>query len=245
MDYQAFIARILKDASEIARQQFGNVKGWAKDGNNRTVLTETDLALSRLIVSSIEAEFPTHNVIDEEAGVIDRGSGFTWVIDPIDGTSNFATGSPLYGIMIGLLERGVPIAGGFALPSFNEIYVAGKGRGATLNDVPIQVTNETNLEKVLVAVGLHEKYEPGAEKLGQLTGSLITKVLNLRSSASTFDTAMVAKGSYGAFLSNGGMIWDCVGPHIVIEEAGGLFTHFDGTTIDYSNALKSVGKPFS
>lgn len=130
MEYQTFIEGLLKQAAELASKQFGNVKGWAKHGDNQTVLTETDLAVGRLITSSVQSAHPDHNLIDEEAGVVNKGSRYTWVIDPIDGTSNFAAGSPLYGIMIGLLDNNLPIAGGFALPSLNKIYSASKGNGA-------------------------------------------------------------------------------------------------------------------
>lgn len=109
----------------------------------------------------------------------------------------------------------------------------------------IRVSNETDLSKALVAVGMHAKTQPDADKVGQFVSVLIRQTLNIRASASTFDMAMVAEGMYGAFTSTRGMIWDCVGPHIVIEEAGGTFTHFDGSSIDYSNPLEKSEQQFS
>jgi myo-inositol-1(or 4)-monophosphatase len=245
MDYQTFIENILDQSSEIALEHFGSVKGWAKDGDKQTVLTDADLAIGRYIINAISKEYSQHNVIDEEAGVIDRQSEFTWVVDPIDGTSNFAAGSPLYGIMIGLLENDMPVAGGFALPSLGEIYVAVKGRGANLNGKPIHVSKSTHLGEVLLAFGLHAKTKEDADYVGRVAATLIPNILNIRSSASTFDMGMVAKGVYGGFISTRGKIWDCVGPQIVIEEAGGVFTHFDGKPIDYSNATSKTGQQYS
>ncbi|HSH55651.1 MAG TPA: inositol monophosphatase [Candidatus Limnocylindrales bacterium] len=245
MDYVKFLEYVLTESSKIAASQFGKVKGWAKDGDNQTVLTETDIEIGTFIVKSIEKEFPHDNILHEEAGGINKNSNMTWVADPIDGTSNFAAGVPMYGIMVGLLEGGTPIAGGFALPSFSEIYVAQKRRGATCNGKSIHVTDETDLSKLLVAYGIHAKTPNHSKVQGEIVKSLIPRVLNIRSSASTFDMAMVAKGTYGAFISSRGRIWDCVAPHIVIEEAGGTFTHFDGRTIDYSDPLKNASRQFS
>src|SRR6185312_7587902 len=102
--YTDFIASVLQKASKIANDHFGNVPTMEKGTDNNQVLTETDLAVGKLLVSEVQKKFPEHNVIDEEAGVIDNASDYTWVIDPIDGTSNFASGVPTYGTYIGLLK---------------------------------------------------------------------------------------------------------------------------------------------
>ena len=154
MDYQSFIKQILQQASQIAIKNFGKVSGVAKAGDNNQVMTETDLEIGKLIAEEIKAVYPDHNIIDEEAGIVDKNLEYTWVIDPIDGTSNFANGVPLYGIMIGLLKGGVPIVGSISLPSFNEIYVAEKNKGAFCNSQKIQVTDETKLLTMLVAYSL-------------------------------------------------------------------------------------------
>jgi myo-inositol-1(or 4)-monophosphatase len=245
MDYRKFLSKTLEEASVIALKHFGKVKGWAKDGDEQDVLTEADLEVGRLIVDAVKREFPEHNVIDEESGAIDNGSKFTWVIDPIDGTSNFAAGSPHYGVMIGLLDGGVPVAGGFSLPFFNEIYLGQTGKGATCNGEAIRVSSEAKLIRQLVSFSLQAKTGESAEQIGAAAAKLIPRVLNLRASASTFDMAMVARGTYGAFVSNRGRIWDCVGPHVVIEEAGGVFTHTDGSPIDYSSPISKIEQQFS
>jgi myo-inositol-1(or 4)-monophosphatase len=153
-NYGIFIESILKHASQIANEKFGKVSGIVKAGDNNQVLTETDLEIGKYIVGQITDSFPEHNIIDEEAGVINNGSKLTWVVDPIDGTSNFANGVPTYGIMIGLLSEDRPVAGGIAIPAFDEIYVASKSTGATCNGERISVTEEPNLLNALVAYGI-------------------------------------------------------------------------------------------
>src|SRR5579863_2578315 len=99
MEYSKFITSILTASSEIALKNFGKIQGITKEGDNNQVLTETDLAVGKYLVDETKKTYPTYNIIDEEAGVIDNNSEFTWIFDPIDGTSNFANASPLFGII--------------------------------------------------------------------------------------------------------------------------------------------------
>src|SRR6266480_2198591 len=144
MNYQSFIIAVLQETSKIANEKFGKVTGTIKGGDSNQVLTEADVAIGKFIIQKIKQEYPDYNIIDEEAGIIDNKSDFTWVIDPIDGTSNFAQGVPHYGIMIGLLKKATTIAGGIAFPYFHELCFAEKGKGAYCNDKRITVSSETN-----------------------------------------------------------------------------------------------------
>ena len=239
MNYSKFITDALAEVSIIAKESFGKVSGVVKENDNNQVLTDTDLKIGKALIEKIQGNFPEHNIIDEEAGVIDKKSNFTWVIDPIDGTSNFANGIPLYGIMLGLLKDNEPIAGGIALPSFSEIYTAEKGVGTFCNGDKIQVSSEKILKNCLVAYGVdgHQEKPEFTRDECRLLAEIVLNIRNLRASNSVFDIAMVAKGSYGAFLNRTSKIWDNVAQQIIIEEAGGIYTDFFGNKIDYSNAI--------
>ena len=152
--YRGFIISAFRFASKIATDNFGKVSGITKAEDNNQVVTETDLEISNFLINEIRKTYPTHNIIDEEIGVIDNNSEYTWVIDPIDGTSNFAKGVPLFGIMIGLLKKDTPIAGGIALPAFSEICIAEKGKGAYCNNEKITISSEDNLLFTLLAYGI-------------------------------------------------------------------------------------------
>src|SRR6266404_8064062 len=104
MKYQTFITTVLQEASKIANEKFGNVTAIIKGGDSNQVLTEADIAIGAHIITKIKKEYPDYNIIDEEAGGLDNKSEFTWVVDPIDGTSNFAHGVGMFRIMIGLLH---------------------------------------------------------------------------------------------------------------------------------------------
>jgi myo-inositol-1(or 4)-monophosphatase len=174
---------------------------------------------------------------------VDRSSKFTWVIDPIDGTSNFAAGAPHWGIMIGLLEDATPIAGGMVMPMLGLTYLAERGKGATRNGKPISVTAEPKLSNVLVryAMDAHPDQVGRVERECADLARITNAVRNVRNSGcDPCDGGYVAGGQYGATLNRTCKIWDCVAPQIVIEEAGGLFTAFDGSPMDYSQPLAKV-----
>lgn len=247
MDYKKFIIEILNQASKIANKNFGKVTSTIKPKDYNQVLTETDLEIGKFLVNNIKKIYPEHNIIDEETGVTNKNSLFTWVIDPIDGTSNFAVGVPTYGIMIGLLKNTTPIASGISLPYFSEILIAQKGKGTILNGKKVQVTKETNLSNALVAYGTdgHKDNPDLTRREAKLLGEIILNVRNIRASNSVFDSVMVAEGKYGGFLSRNSKIWDNVAQHILIEEAGGIYTDFFGKQIDYSNPLSKAKDNFT
>lgn len=246
-DIRTFITTVLEDAAVIANNSFGKVSGTVKPDDNNQVLTETDIEIGNLIVARVKEQYPEWNIIDEEAGVIDNGSNYTWVIDPIDGTSNFANGVHTYGIMIGLLKGDTPVAGGIALPYFHEIYVAEKGKGAFCNGESIRVSEETNLLDSLVAYGIdgHQENPELTTSETSTLAQIILAIRNLRGSNSAYDSALVAKGRYGACLNRTSKIWDNVAPQIIIEEAGGLYTDFFGKKMDYANPTTKVNENFT
>lgn len=247
MQYGDFIGSILRGASKIAVQQQGKVSVSIKPGDANQVLTSTDLAIAKSLTEFIRGMFPKDNMLDEENGAVDKRSNLTWVIDPIDGTSDFAVGLPTYGIMVGLLDGGTPIAGGVALPAFGEVYTAEKGRGAFVNGRQIHVTSETNMRNMLVSYGIDGFPDRTNEtkKETDLLSDIVVSCRNLRSSNSCFDQVAVATGKYGAWLNRTTKIWDNVATHIIIEEAGGLFTDFAGNPMDYTDPVHKTDKIYT
>jgi myo-inositol-1(or 4)-monophosphatase len=248
MNYSTFLHDQLTQAAETAATYFGKVSGTVKAGDTNQVLTEADLAIGKQIVAAVQHTYPEHNVIDEEAGVIDRGSRYTWVIDPIEATSNFAAGLPQYGIMIGLLEDAAPIAGGIIAPVFNKLYLAEKGKGATCNGQLIHVTSETKLINTLVSYGIdgHQEAPERTREECCVLADIVLAVRNLRNSGcEALDPMYVAEGRYGGRINLTSKIWDNVAPHIIATEAGALWTAADGSDIDYSHPLTKAEQNFS
>ena len=246
MDYQMFLLKTLTDASHIARERFGNVSSTRKYGDPNQVITEADREISSMMIAEIQRTYPTHNILDEEAGIFDNASAYTWVIDPIDGTSNFAQASPLYGCMLGLLKEHEPVAGGFALPAFHEIYTAEKGKGAYCNQQRVRVQDDQELLSALIAYGIEGDQEDSnrTRQECELLADILLACGSVHTSGSVFDAAMVAKGVYGGFLYRNCKIWDNVAQHLLLEEAGALYTDFFGQPIDYSHPLTKATETF-
>jgi len=247
MNSQTFLKNCLEEAAKIANENFGKVSGTIKESDNNQVLTETDLAIGKFLVNKVKETYPDYNIIDEEAGVVDNGSDFTWVIDPIDGTSNFANGVPTYGIMMGLLEKETPIAGGIALPFFNQIAIAEKGKGTFINGERVFVTEEKHLINTLVSYGIdgHQENPQMTKDELQILERIILGIRNLRTSNSAFDNIMVATGKYGGFVNQSCKIWDNVAPDIITKEAGGVYTDFWGKPMDYSDPLTKTNQIYT
>lgn len=247
MNYKDFIISVLKEVSVIANQNFGKVIRTIKNKNYNYVLTETDLKIGKLLIDKICEVYPKHNIIDEETEIIDKSSEYTWVIDPIDGTSNFAEGVPTFGTIIGLLYKNRPIVGGVALPFFNEIIFAEKGKGSYCNGEKISVTKETKLLSTLVAYAIDSYKENSRITYDEckILANIVLGIGNLRASGSVFDAIMIAKGKYGGYLNRTSKIWDNVGQQIIIEEAGGIYTDFFGKSMDYSNSLSKAKQNFT
>lgn len=241
MDFKDFVLNTLTTTSEIAMKNFGKVS-WTLKGDYNQVLTEVDKEIGQFITGQIKKTYPEHSLIDEEAGAIDNQSNYVWVIDPIDGTSNFASSVPTYGTLLGLLRNNIPVVGGLALPEFKEIYYAEGCKGAKCNGKPIHVTNETDLSRCLISYSIDANKEEPEEvaKECQLTAKLINNIRGLRMSNSVFDTAQVIKGKYGAYMMQHSKIWDNVAQQVLIEESGGTYTDFWGKPIDYSNPFSKT-----
>jgi myo-inositol-1(or 4)-monophosphatase len=238
--FSSFMATALEVADEIALRHYGQVdRQVTKGADNNQVLTAADLEIGQALINMVMKAYPGHNIIDEEAGVIDRGSEFTWTIDPIDGTSNFANGTPTFGTMFGLLYGDRPIAGGLSLPALGDQYLAEAGQGAFKNGQRIQVTHQPELLQCLFSYGVdgHQENPLQTYQEAAVIGELILRIRNLRTTNSAYDIAMVAQGSFAGMLNRTGKIWDNVAQHVLIEEAGGVYTTYDGQPMDYSQPL--------
>lgn len=246
--YTEFFEETLEEASAIAKKLFGKVSSTTKENDNNQVLTEADQKIGALIIDRIQTQFPKHNIIDEEKGVIKKDKNNpTWVIDPIDGTSNFASGVPQYVIMIGVLEEDKPIAGGIIAPEYNDVFTAEKNSGAYKNRKRIVVTKEENLLSSLVAytIDSHREDPKKTRKECEKIAEIVLQIRNLRASGSVYDGTLVAEGKYGAYLNRTSKVWDNVAIHSIITEAGGIYTDFYGKNIDYSYTLDNPEKNFT
>lgn len=216
-------------AALILMESFGKIKNIQLKQDQSNVVTQADFDSEKKIVEIIEQDFPDHNIIGEETGFRNKNSEYTWIVDPLDGTSNFASSIPWFGILIGLLKGEEVIAGAMYLPFFKQYYYAEKGLGATCNGEPIKVSEEKELKRTLFAYCLDYSEEPGKTDFEtRVIGNLVRNIRNLRGTNCVVDFGYVADGRFGGVATQSTRIWDIVAPAIIISEAGGKVTDFHG-----------------
>ncbi len=205
------------------------------------LVTEADRASEKLIVQRIREAFPSHDIVGEEGTRKDSGSQFRWYVDPLDGTTNFAHGYPVFCVSLGVESAGAVIAGVLYDPTRDELFSAEKGKGANLNGRPIHVSKTKTLSEALLATGFpsHKRHKnPNIHFYHQLT--LRSHGLR-RAGSAALDLANVAAGRYDGFWEFNLNPWDTSAGVLLVTEAGGTVTRFDGSPwrIDSSETLAS------
>ena len=213
---------------------FGRGVAAAQKSDLSNVVTEADLASERCIVQAIRERHPTHSIIAEETGCDLRGSDFTWVVDPLDGTSNFAAGIPWFGVLIALLSAGEPVLGVLHLPVTDDLYCAERGGGAHCNGHRISVTEEPQLSNVLWAWGMDAAAsDTAACHDSALLARVLQRVRNVRATNSLVDAAYVADGRLGGMVNRSTRVWDIAAPSLIVQEAGGRYTDAAGAELRF------------
>ena len=215
-------------AAEIARFFNTEFKITNKEGINNPV-TEADHASEKAIMDIIRKAYPDHYILSEEAGKIVQDSTYKWIIDPIDGTINFAHGIPINCVSIAVEYQGEIILGAVYNPHMHEFFIAEKGKGATLNDQPIAVSKETDAGKACLVTGFPYTYLEMPNGPLEVFERFIRKGIPVRRLGSAaIDLCWVAMGRFDGFYEHKLESWDSAAGFIIVEEAGGKVTDFNG-----------------
>lgn len=215
-------------AKELQRFFNGEFKITNKEGINNPV-TEADHASEKAIFEVIKNEFPGHFILSEEAGEIKMDSEYKWIIDPIDGTINFANGIPICCVSIGVEHDGKMIMGAVFNPFMNELFFAQKGFGASLNEKKLSVSNKTRVIDSCLVTGFPYTYLDTPNGPLQVFEKLIRKGVPVRRLGSAaIDLCWVAAGRFDGFYEHKLQAWDSAAGFLIVEEAGGKVTDFKG-----------------
>ena len=193
-------------------------------------VSAADRRAEDVLVAELRKARPSYAFLTEETGVIAGTDGsHRWIIDPLDGTTNFLHGIPLFAISLGLERDGVMVAGVIYNPILNELYVAERGGGAFLNDRRLRVAGRSKLEDTVISTGMPHLHRPGQEAyLGEL-GSAMRQVAGIRRTGSAaMDLAWVASGRLDGYWQHGLSAWDVAAGLIIVREAGGFVTDNKG-----------------
>lgn len=196
-------------------------------------VTDADITSEKIILSELHKHFPNHNFVSEEAGKTDNRSQYTWVIDPLDGTTPYSSGMPTFSISIGLIRDGQPILGVVNLPALDSLFWAERGKGTFLNGKKINVSDKKELIKCVV--GLDVPYiGTRREAIERLLLPLADKVRYPPMLAcASVGGVYVASGILDAYLHSA-YPWDYAAAFLIVTEAGGKVTDYNGKPIDWS-----------
>ena len=194
-------------------------------------VTEVDHAAEQVIINTLLTAYPQHGILAEESGCErgNQGSDHVWVIDPLDGTTNFIHGFPVYCVSIALQVRGRMEQAVIYDPSRNDLFTATRGRGAFLNERRIRVSKRTQLKQCLISTGF--PFRPGDNFKNYLAmmGDVMQRTAGLRRpGAAALDLAYVAAGYTDGFFETGLSSWDVAAGSLLVTEAGGLIGNFTG-----------------
>ena len=226
---ETLIAATKAGAAELQRYFNGAFEISHKEGVNNLV-TEADHAAERAIIGVIQAAFPDHFILSEETGEIITSSEYKWIIDPIDGTVNFANGIPICCVSVGLEKDGEIIMGAVYNPIMHEFYFAEKGKGAFLNDKKISVSKKTKVIESCLVTGFPYTYLDMENGPLDVFARLVRRGIPVRRLGSAaIDLCWVAAGRFDGYYEHKLNAWDSAAGFLLVEEAGGKVTDFKGS----------------
>lgn len=207
-------------------------------------VSEVDRMAEEEIISILRKAYPNHGILAEESGH-DQGDEYTWIIDPLDGTTNFLHGFPQYSVSIALKHKGRLEQAVVYDPQRRETFTATRGSGATLNNRRIRVTNQFNMRGALLGTGFPFKQQQHLDTYLEMFRALFTESAGIRRVGSAaLDLAYVAAGRLDGFWEIGLKEWDMAAGVLLVREAGGIVTDFDngGTYFDSGNIIAANPK---
>ena len=230
--------RVAQQAGDILNQKFGRENVVHKKGAIDLV-TEADLQSEQVIVDGIRRYFPEDSIITEEAGERGHGQERVWIIDPLDGTTNFVHSFAVFAVSVALQVDGETVLGIVLNPVSHEHFEATKDQGAFLNNGPIRVSRTSRLLDALLATGFPYDIHRDPDRVMALFTKMITRAQGVRRPGSAaIDLCYVAAGRFDGFWEEGLKPWDTAAGAIIVDEAGGRLSTFEGDA--YSPRLPSL-----
>lgn len=227
-----------KEAGKIQRARFGQPQSVTFKGEFNPV-TEVDRLCDQAIQKTIHHAFPDHDILTEESSFKEKGSSWRWIIDPLDGTTNYYRGFPFFSVSIGLEKDGEVILGVVYIPLFEELFVAQKGEGAFLNERRISVSQTNQLKRSFLTTGFPYDVQENPDVYLRYFRQFIRQSLAVRRPGSAaIDLCYVAAGRFDGFWELRLQPWDMAGANLIVTEAGGKVTDPEGGPFDiYSGGL--------
>jgi myo-inositol-1(or 4)-monophosphatase len=232
--YQDAAERIATEAGDLLREAYGRVA--AREKGPGDLVIEADFASQRLIARRLHEAFPDHTLLAEEEGVsaeTDFGKPWRWVVDPLDGTMNFSHGFPFWCVSVALEHAGAVAVGVVHNPLTRETYSASLGRGATLDGRPLRVSGTDRLAASLISAALPTDFRADGDRQTAYMRRLSTATHGVRrSGSSALNLSILAAGGCEVCYATGMHPWDAAAGVLLVREAGGTVTRFNGDPYD-------------
>jgi myo-inositol-1(or 4)-monophosphatase len=229
-----FAIQVARDAGNLLVQRLGAAQVTNK--GDIDLVTEADIAAEELIIERIRSHYPLHGILAEESGEAvqaqSQRSAWKWIIDPLDGTTNYAHGYPCFCVSIAVEHAGLLEIGVVYDPMRNEMFAAERGHGATLNERKIRVSNVEELNKALVCTGFPYDVRTRPDFARDFTNFTLNAQAVRRDGSAALDLAFVACGRFDGFWEDGLNPWDTAAGALLITEAGGRITNFENEALD-------------
>jgi myo-inositol-1(or 4)-monophosphatase len=227
-----FAKKIAVQAGEYVKKNINRRRSITyKDDIGSNIVTDMDTASEEMIVKALKREFPDHAIVAEESG-LSGNSPHKWYIDPIDGTTNFAHGFPVWAVTLAYEADGVIQAGATFAPMLGELYFAQRGKGAWCNKRRLHVTKTANLQHALLCTGFSYLLEYRKVNLKYFTEFLMKAQAIRRMGAASLDLCWTAAGAFDGFWEMRLGPWDMAAGIVILEEAGAKITDFKGGPVD-------------
>ena len=221
-----------REAGAIVRAGHGAAHAPERKGANDLV-TEYDRRSEALILARIAERFPGHGVLAEESGAAGGAGAVRWIVDPLDGTTNFAHNYPFFCVSIGVEVAGALVAGAIYDPVRDELFAAAAGRGATLDGAPVRVSDVARLEDALLVTGFpYDVREHPDRHLGPFRAFLTRAQALRRDGSAALNLCYLAMGRFDGFWELSLSPWDVAAGTLLVREAGGTVTRWDGSAFD-------------
>lgn len=227
------IIEIAQIAGEIIKDGFGKNFQIEFKTSEKNLVTEVDKKSEKAILDIISKKYPTHAILTEESGAIKKDSEYLWVIDPLDGTTNFAHGLPIFSVSIGVMQKDEIIAGAVYDVMKDVLYYSEKGSGSFAGEKKLKVSSTDQLANSFLVTGFPYNLVENPDNVFERFISMIKKSRAVRRLGSAaIDFCYVASGVFDGFWEVSLFPWDMCAGKLILEEAGGLITDFTGNEID-------------
>jgi myo-inositol-1(or 4)-monophosphatase len=215
------------------KEMFGHLEGVKQKGEAGNLVTAADLASERAVLTVLAEATPGFAVLAEESGRRSGEGPFEWCVDPLDGTTNYAHGFPVFCTSVGLLFEGKPLLGALALPAFDQLFWAAPGFGAWCNDRRLQVSHCQQIRDALLATGFaYDRISRLDNNYAEFAYFTHRSHGVRRAGAAAVDLAFVASGAIDGYWERGLSPWDLVAGVVLVEQAGGVVSGYGGEELD-------------